>query len=365
MIYKGTPTKDGRMWYFRKQSNNRRYTSKKYLTKEECLKAESKFILKNNAPMNKKFSIVAEEYLENLNNYRKESTVETYKQVYNRFIYPYFKSSYINQITNQDIRKWANIVQKNDLSVVYLNKVYSVMKSIFDYGIKYYDLDYNPVITQGRFKEKQTIKKDEEKLRYITKEEFDKFISVVDPGIWHTFFTTLYYTGCRKGELLALTWNDIDFSNNEISINKTLYTKIKGQVVTTPTKNYINRKIKMSKTLKKELQDYFEEQKKFTDFSMNWYVFNGSTYLPPSTIDRYKHKYFELSGVHEISIHQFRHSHVSCLINEFLKSGQTDATKFFVMMSARMGHSIPVMQKTYMHLFPSVQDEIVDLLDNL
>ena len=98
---------------------------------------------------------------------------------------------------------------------------------------------------------------------------------------------------------------------------------------------------------------------------MNWYVFYGSTYLPPSTIDRYKHKYFLESGVHEITIHEFRHSHVSLLISQFLKSGQTDATKFFVMMSARMGHSIPVMQKTYMHLFPSVQDEIVDLLDNL
>ena len=64
-------------------------------------------------------------------------------------------------------------------------------------------------------------------------------------------------------------------------------------------------------------------------------------------------------------MHEFRHSHVSLLANEYLKSGQTDTAKFFVMMSNRMGHSIQVMQDTYMHLFPSVQDEIVDLLDNL
>lgn len=30
-----------------------------------------------------------------------------------------------------------------------------------------------------------------------------------------------------------------------------------------------------------------------------------------------------------------------------------------------MGHSIKVMQETYMHLFPTIQNEIVDLLDNL
>ena len=51
-VYKGTPTKDGRQWYFRKSKNGKQYNSKKYLTKEECLKAESKFILKNDNPIN-------------------------------------------------------------------------------------------------------------------------------------------------------------------------------------------------------------------------------------------------------------------------------------------------------------------------
>ena len=46
-IHKGSPTKDGRTYYFKKYKDGRDYTSKKYLTKEECEKAESKFILKN------------------------------------------------------------------------------------------------------------------------------------------------------------------------------------------------------------------------------------------------------------------------------------------------------------------------------
>ena len=365
MIFKGTPTKDGRCWYFRKSKNGKQYNSKKFLTKEECSKAESKFILKNDNPINKRFDLVAEEYFKNLSQYRKGSTTETYKQVYNKYIYPYFKSSYINQVNHQDIRNWAEIVLKNEFSTEYMNKMFSLIKRIFDYGVNYYDLEYNPVVKIGNFKKKQEIVKDEEKLRYITKDQFDKFISVVDIPLWHTFFTTLYYTGARKGELLALKWNDIDWNKKEISINKTLYTKLKGRIETTPTKNYLNRKIKMSKTLYEELYSYYMNQKKYTDFNESWFVFNGTTYLPLTTIDRYKHKYFELSGVPEITIHEFRHSHVSLLINEYLKSGQTDTSKFFVMMSNRMGHSIGVMQKCYMHLFPSVQDEIVDLLDNL
>ncbi len=35
------------------------------------------------------------------------------------------------------------------------------------------------------------------------------------------------------------------------------------------------------------------------------------------------------------------------------------------MMSQRMGHSLRVMQEVYMHLFPTAQDKIVNLLDNL
>lgn len=365
MIFKGTPTKDGRCWYFRKSKNGVQYNSKKYLTKEECLKAESKFILKKDNPINKRFDLVAEEYFNSLKTYRKESTIETYLQAYNKHIYPYFKSSYISQLNTQDIRNWSEKVLENEFNVRYLNKIYYVLKAIFDYGIKFYDLSFNPANSLGRFEEKKQIKKDEEKIRYITKEEFDKFISAVDDSLWHCFFIALYYTGCRKGELMALNWNDIDFNKNEISINKTLFTKLKSGATITPTKNYLNRKIKMNKTLKEELYSYYQTQKTYTDFSNNWFVFGGSIYLKPTTIDRYKKIYFEKSGVHEITIHEFRHSHVSLLINEYLKSGQTDTSKFFVMMSNRMGHTIGVMQKTYMHLFPSVQDEIVDLLDNL
>ncbi|MGM9878918.1 MAG: hypothetical protein ACI31R_02715, partial [Bacilli bacterium] len=38
---------------------------------------------------------------------------------------------------------------------------------------------------------------------------------------------------------------------------------------------------------------------------------------------------------------------------------------FFIMMFDRLGRSLKVMQDTYMHLFPTIQDEVVDLVDNL
>ncbi|MBQ7140446.1 MAG: hypothetical protein IJO32_02965 [Bacilli bacterium] len=98
---------------------------------------------------------------------------------------------------------------------------------------------------------------------------------------------------------------------------------------------------------------------------MDDYVFGGKHPLSTTTLTNRKNRYFNKCGIKPITIHQFRHSHVSLLINEYIKTGQTDTTKFFLMMSNRMGHTIQVMQETYMHLFPEVQNEIVSLLNGL
>lgn len=37
----------------------------------------------------------------------------------------------------------------------------------------------------------------------------------------------------------------------------------------------------------------------------------------------------------------------------------------FIMLSERMGHTIEVMQKVYMHLFPNIQSKVVDIMNDL
>ena len=199
-------------------------------------------------------------------------------------------------------------------------------------------------------------------------DQYCKFISVIEDKLWHCFFLTLYFTGMRKGEILAVTWRDIDFNRNKISINKTISFKTKtGDYKITATKNCLNREITMSKKLREELLNYKEYVKQFSDFSEDWFVFGNGDVISDYQVQKHRKEYFKLADMEKemITIHEFRHSHVSICINEYLKSGETDSTKFFLMMSQRMGHSLRVMQEIYMHLFPNVQDKIVDLLDNL
>lgn len=358
-------TKDGRSWYFKVYKDKKPYKSRRYATKKEAQEEEALFILKRDNPTNKPFGLIAKDYLDNLLKSKKESTYYSYKQAYNLHIFPYFNDLDINSINVSDIRNWAETMQKKGLSLKYLNLIHNILKNIFDFGIKNYNLKMNPAQIHGRFQRSEEQIPSKEKIRYITYEDFNKFISVIDNIMWKTFFTLLYYTGMRKGEVQALTWQDIDFTNKEINVNKTLTVKTTDVYKITSNKTSTFRKIKMSKKLIDTLLIYKNEMQKYSDFSESWFVFGGVRFLPQTSIYRYKDYYFELAKVKPITIHEFRHSHVSLLINEYLKSGQTDTAKFFLMMSDRMGHSIEVMQEVYMHLFPTVQQEIVDILDNL
>lgn len=364
-------TKDGRQWYFKvnyKDFSNktRQYKSKRFLTKKEALDEQIRYLSRRDTPTHIKFVTVAQDYFVELAKKRKESSVYTYTKIYHSHILPYFSNYYIDKIKVAEIRAWRSEMEDKNFSISYLNNAYIVFKNIFDHAIKNYGLDSNPVHLLGPFESKNDqVLPDAYKIRYITYEEFEKFISTIDDQMWHAFFTLLYFTGVRRGEAVALKWSDIDFRDSYITINKTLYEEVKGKKIITSNKTNTNRLIKMNRVLIDELINYKKIIMKYHDFSENWFVFGNTINLAKTSIARAKHRYFEKSGVHEITVHEFRHSHVSLLLNEYLKSGQTDSTKFFLMMKDRMGHSLEVMLKTYSHLIPSHQDPLIDMLDNL
>ena len=360
-IYKDTKkTKDGRCYFFQIMVNGELYKSKRYLTREEARKNEALFILQNKTPSGKPFPVVAEAYFKNLETYCKYSTIYTFQKDYKRHIEPYFRRFDIKSINIPIYNKWWLEMSKKGLSVKYLNKINSLLKNIFNFAIQSYGLEFNPVVKTFKESHKE-IKTD--KLHYITKDEFDKFISCANEPMYELLFNFLFYTGCRIGEVICLTWNDIDLERKVVSITKTLYKR--GNNTPTSNKTATNRQIYLNDSLVAKLTSYKASKMKYKDFSNNWYIFGDVLTLSQTTIARKKHQYFEKSGVNEIRIHDFRHSHVSMLINEYLKNGGKDYQAFLVKLSQRMGHTIPIMQKTYMHLFPDTQNDIVNMLNNL
>lgn len=117
------------------------------------------------------------------------------------------------------------------------------------------------------------------------------------------------YCCIRKGELLALTWGDIDFENNIINVDKTVYNRI----ITKPKTSSSIRKIHMPKHVMRLLSQLkIEHKPKLT------YVVFGEFYdhISTTTLDRKYEQYVKAAGVKRIRIHDFRHSHASYLINK-------------------------------------------------
>lgn len=353
-------TKDGRQYYFRIMINGKSYKSRRFMTREEARKAEATYILKNKHPNKTPFTLIADSYFKYLDSYCKYSTTYTYIKDYNKHISPYFADKNVFNINTLDYNVWFEDMSKKGLSAKYLNKINSLLKNIFNYAIQNYNMEYNPVVKT--FKENHSAIKTD-KIRYITKEEFDKFISKATEETYKLLFEFLFYTGARIGEVICLTYNDLNLEKKYVTITKTLY-KIHDNKPTS-NKTSKNRQIYLDDNLVAKLAAYKANKQKYKDFSNNWYIFGDVKTLSTTQIARKKHQYFADANIHEITIHEFRHSHVSNMVSLYLKSGQTDSTKFFIMMSQRLGHTIPVMQKTYMHLFPNTQDELVKMLNNL
>lgn len=381
-VYEEKKKVNGQKRYYIRTYITDEFGNKKQITKHnpnwigrdgywEAQQEENK--LKKNVIATKKKKISLEElcneYISNINLSNKESTCYDYESVIKSRIVPYLGKKQIQKITTDDIEAWKEKLNTEDLTRKYKNKCYTVFKLMMGYGKKQYHLLENVVKTVGNFKKTQAEKQEikiNEPIRYITFDQFQQLISCVNDNYWYTFFNIIYFTGLRIGELQALKWEDLNFTNKTISVSKTLTTKVKGVTwKLTSTKNLKNRIVDIDYHLLNILYNFKQERKKIDGFQENWFIFGDTEPLKENKINYNKEFYFNSANMIEITNHEFRHSHVSLLINEYIKSGQTDTTKFFVMVSKRLGHTIDVMIKTYLHLFPEVQKPIVDLIDNL
>ena len=196
---------------------------------------------------------------------------------------------------------------------------------------------------------------------FFTYDEFKRFIAEEDDILYKTMYETLYYCGLRRGELRGLTWNDIDFGNNYLSVNKNVVAtrgdEDKSYMVTTPKTKSSVRNIPVPKVLLEDLKELYKVYNNHSGFNNSWYVFGHTEPITNCKIRTRKNKNCKLAGVKQIRIHDFRHSCASLLIN----SGAT-----INVVAKYLGHTkIDETLNTYSHLFKNQMNEIINIIDNL
>lgn len=317
-------------------------------TKKAAQDYEREFLLKQSNDNTMTFKSLYDLYIEDMGTRLRKSTISTKKYIIELKILPYFKDRPINEIKPTDIRKWQNKLLKNDkdYSATYLKAINNQLTAMFNYAVKYYDLKENPCHKAGSIG-----KSNADQMQFWTMQEYNRFIECIsDREQSKAAFETLYWTGMRIGELMALTLKDIDFDNKTISINKSIQRLAKEDIVTAPKTPKSNRIIPITDTLIDDLRDYTN---KLYDLKPTDRIFNINKYFLHYEMDRGCKK----SGVKRIRLHDLRHSHASLLI----ELGFTP-----LIIAERLGHEkIETTLNTYSHLYPNKQSQVVDALQKL
>jgi len=172
-------------------------------------------------------------------------------------------------------------------------------------------------------------------------------------------------TGCRRGELMGLEWQDVDFDNSTIKIRQaSQYLPGKGVFAKAPKNETSVRTISVPSSVMALLKQYKAYQAgkrlKAGDLwqgSDRLFVTWDGRPIHPDTPSHWFKKFIQKHGLPPLTFHGLRHTSATLLI------GQGAPLKS---ISARLGHSnISTTGDIYAHALKSVDRQIADSMDSL
>lgn len=358
-------TKDGIIYFYVRYKDasgkvkQKKQMSKAWKTKKEAKEAEDKFlesvkVIGTNITVGELYQL----YLKDHGSSMKLKSLYTQDNTYSNYIKPYFEKRVVDKITKQDIMIWQRQLadstfsktkfKKELLSNGYIAKIQEYLKTILIFGEKYDYIERNP-FTIRIYQRKEEVKKE---MLYWTAEEFNRFILEIDDIVFEAFFRVLYGCGLREGEAMALTIGDVNLKDGMITVNKT-YDSI-HRICTTPKTKNSYRSVQMTDKVKTSVQKLIDHYRLAEGFSDDRILFGYCVHLAPKTIKNRQVAACKKAKVKVIRIHDFRHSHVSLLVN--MGFNAFDIAK-------RLGHTVEMVNEVYSHWFTESQTTMVNALN--
>lgn len=289
-------------------------------------------------------------YLDYIKYRQKLQSIKVLKERFSNCILPYWKDYDIYSITDNDYINWQNFIEDRNYSNNYKCGLHYLMSGFFEYCVNYLSLSFNYSKRVGCFKLKNVKVKHD----YYTCSEFKKFIKGFDNNVYKLFFITMFITGLRPGETMALKFSDL--SKYQLSIDKSIseHSFDGTRIIDTPKSFSSIRTVKITKKLYNSL---IKLKSSYGSLDKDLYIFGGIKPLSPTTINRYKINACNKVGIRSIKLHEFRHSHASLLYDintpiQFIKN--------------RLGHSnITTTMDVYVHLNNKKEKRVLHKLNFL
>lgn len=371
--FKQYDTKKGKRWLFKHYIGTNEETGKResvlrrgFATKKEANLALSRLLLEieqGGLKKNKKYKYheVATMWLEQYKNTVKESTYAKTLFYFEKHILPVFGNLYINNITASTCQKAINKWHKKKYAMYKL--WFNYTSKIFEYAITLNIIDINPTV-RVTIPKKMAIIQEDDYSNFYNKEELQHFFKCLEADNRYmqlTLFRILAFSGIRVGEALALNWQDINFKESTIRINKTVSQGIHGKtLVQTPkTKTSIRtlsidpQTISILKTWRKKQKEFYFMQG-INTLKPTQLIFSNknNTFLESRSIVYLMNSIVEKHNLKRITTHGLRHTHCSLL---FESGANLQDVK------ERLGHSdIQTTMNIYTHVTEKAKENTAD-----
>lgn len=312
---------------------------------------------------NRTFEGLYEEWLERW--YKKtveDSTLLNTKRKFKLHILPYFGNKKVEAITKYDCETFVEELNFKTHKTVKLICTY--VSRVFDYGIHIELMKDNPM-KQAYIPKKKNPPK--EHTPYYDKHELKEFLQYASTHgykeKWGMLFHFLAYTGCRKGEALALQWSDIDFTQETVSLTKTTSKNAEGLVIHETTKTGTHRTISLDPVTVKKLKHWKKCQAKdllmlgYNALNKEQLVFpdQENKHMASATVNRTMERIIKRHNLKHVPPHGLRHSHCSLL---FEAMDMKDIEGSIKQVQTRLGHKdIKTTLDIYTHVTKEKEQE--------
>ena len=281
-------------------------------------------------------------FLDHVSLYKTVSTITLYSYSFNKI--SSLNNVLLNKISTVDIQKCIDELIKDNYSYNTLKVVRRSLNVLFKSAMNQYNIiNKNPV-------EKVVILKDNEsKIKNaLTKKELYDLINKTDDLEIKTCFIIAGMCGLRIGEILGLTWDDIDFKNCTIDINKQWKRLKTGWGLGNCKTANSYRKVPFNNYVKKALLEYKNNSVLRMDNRLfHWVRINTASLLFSTHIKK---------AGYDITIHELRHTYATILISNGVD---------FKTAAKLLGHDVEQTMKVYSHVTSDMLENAKNIIENI
>ncbi len=299
-----------------------------------------------------KFREFAEDYLYKIyKNKVKPSTFEYTEALLENHIFPYFQDVDIQKVDSFLVHDFMEHKRQEGCSVNNLINILRPLKFILKQAFKQQiiERDIAPLIENPRREKKE--------MNVWTIEQANTFLEQTRESRYHIVFYLAIYTGMRRGEILGLSWSDINFEKKYIHIKKSLYKSKSGFQWMEPKTKSSQRFIYMDDDLMKELRRHQLKQKEEKMKNRTVYQDKGlvfakpdGDFTTPNTVNGVFRWWVKKTDMPEIRFHDLRHTHATIL----LEMGVNPKV-----VSERLGHAnIQTTLDVYSHVSDHMKQDL-------